>query len=134
MRSRAVLALGLVFAVAGCGSPGPMTLDGVTILRHKVMTDSPAALFSGTIHFRAGCVWGDAVGETQVMVWPPTSRLDRRDGHLVLVVDDVVLEDGDTFSIGGGQYKDVEFIRGLAGAIPNECLSDLYWLGNDINP
>jgi hypothetical protein len=136
MRSRGgVIAVGLALAVAACGSPGPVTVDGVTILRHKILGASPAALFSGTLHFRDGCVWGDAEpsGEAQVMVWPRSSHLERRDGRLVLVVDDVVLEDGDSFSIGGGQ-EPIELIRELAGPIPDECLADLYWLGNDINP
>lgn len=133
LRSSVVVVV-LISSIAACGPPGPMSLDGVTILRHKFLTASPAALFTGTVHFRDGCVWGDAepTGEAQVMVWPPSSRLPHRDGRLVLVVDDVVLEDGDSFSIGGGQ-EPVAFIRELAGPIPDECLADLYWLGSDIN-
>ena len=134
MRSSA-FAVVLAAGIAACGPPGPMSLDGVTILRHKPLSASPAALFTGTVHFRDGCVWGDldGTGEAQVMVWPPDSRLEHRDGRLVLVVDAVVLTDGDGFSIGGGQ-EPIEFIRELAGPIPDECLADLYWLGSDINP
>ena len=134
MRARFFLAsIVLTSAVAACGTPGPMTVDGVTILRHKPLEGSPAALFEGTVHFRDGCVWGDdSSGETQVIVWPPSARLEHRDGRLVLVLDDVMLEDGDRFSIGGGQ-EPADFIRELAGPIPDQCRADLYWLGSDIN-
>lgn len=132
-RRRGPAAIALAAVLAGCGG-SPMTLDGVTILRHGVMSGGPAALLTGTVHFRDGCVWADAFGEAQVVIWPTSSRLDHRDGRLVLVVDDVVLEDGDSFSIGGGQYNDIEFVRGLAGSIPDPCVANLYWLGTDINP
>jgi hypothetical protein len=133
---RSVAAIVLASSIAACGSPGPMTLDGVTILRHGFMNGYPAALFAGTVHFREGCVWADAEGsgESQVIIWPPMSRLEHRDSRLVLLVDGIVLEDGDSFSIGGGQ-EPPEFARELAGPIPEACVTELYWLGGpDINP
>ena len=122
----------LAMGVAGCGSP--MTVDGVTVLRHGITNGGPAALLTGTVHFRDGCVWADAFGESQVVVWPWSARLDHADGELVIVVDDVTLRDGDQFSIGGGQFTDVAFIRGLAGSIPDACLASLYWLGGEVSP
>lgn len=130
-----ILAIGLAFAAAACGSPGPVTVDGISLLRRGVMNGYPAALFTGTVHFRDGCVWADSATDTQVMVWPPSATLVRGiEGQLVLVVDGIELEDGDSFSIGGGQFDDIEFIRSLAGGIPEACRAGLYWLGSEMVP
>lgn len=100
-----------------------MTLDGFTIMRHGFMNEGPAALYTGPVEFRNGCVGAvagtDATsGGLMPIVWPPTARLARETGELVLIVDDLIIHRGDVVSIGGGEYNDVAFIEQLSGRIP----------------
>ena len=132
---RAVLAVGLALGVVACGSPGPMTVDGITIMRHGAMNSGPAALLSGaTIVFRDGCVGTDMLptGEFEPIIWPPTARLSHEGDELVLVVDGLVIHHLDAANVGGGEYDDLTFVEQLSGAIPAACRSDRYWLATQV--
>jgi len=133
MRRREVLAVGLAFAVAACGSPGPMTVDGVTIMRHGFMNGGPAALYTGPVKFERGCVVGDMPDAAFTpIIWPPTASLGHQGNELVLLVDGLVIHDGDQASIGGGEYTDVEFVEQLSGPIPEACRAEYYWLAGEV--
>ena len=137
MGQRAGLAaLGLALLLAGCGSPGPMTLDGFTIMRHGFMTEGPAALLEGaTIVFRNGCVGVEVLptGEFEPIIWPPTATLTHEDGGLVLVVDGVVIHHLDAADVGGGEYVDLAFVERFSGAIPAACRAERYWLATVVS-
>jgi hypothetical protein len=135
MRSpRRVIAVGLVSVVAACGSPGPMTLDGVTIMRHGFMNGGPAALLSGTtIVFRDGCVGTDLTTGFEPIIWPPMARLGHEGDELVLVVDGLVIHHLDAANVGGGEYADAAFVEQASGAIPDACRADRYWLATEIS-
>ena len=131
----AILAVALGFTISACGSPGPMTLDGVTIMRHGVMDGGPAALLSGaTIAFRNGCVGTDILptGDFEPIIWPPTARLSHVGDELVLVVDGLVIRHLDAANVGGGEYADTPFVEQLSGPIPGACRADRYWLATQV--
>jgi hypothetical protein len=133
---RGVLAVGLAIGIAACGPPGPMTLDGVTIMRHGVMNGGPAALLEGaTIVFRDGCVGTDVLptGEFEPIIWPASAFLSHQGDELVLVVDGLVIHHLDAANVGGGEVNDVAFVEQLSGAIPEACRSDLYWLAGEVS-
>ena len=134
---RGALAIGLALGVgvAACGTPGPMTLDGVTIMRHGVMNGGPAALLEGaTIVFRDGCVGTDVLptGEFEPIIWPPTAVLSHQGDELVLVVDGLAIHHLDAIDVGGGEYHDLAFVEQLSGAIPQACRAKLYWLAGEV--
>jgi hypothetical protein len=131
---RGALVIGLALGIAACGSPGPMTLDGVTIMRHGVMNGGPAALYTGPIRFKDGCVVGDMPdAEFVPIIWPPTASLSHEGNALVLVVNGLVIHDGDEAAIGGGEYQDIDFVEQLSGAIPEACRGELYWLAGEVS-
>jgi hypothetical protein len=130
-----VSAVGLALAVASCASPGPMALDGVTIMRHGYMGEGPAALLErATIVFRDGCVGTDVLptGNFEPIIWPPGARLSHQGDDVVLVVDGLVIHHLDAANVGGGEYNDVAFIERLSGAIPEACRADRYWLATEV--
>jgi hypothetical protein len=135
MGSRAcVLAVGLSLCVAGCAWPGSMTLDGVTIMRHGFMNGGPAALYTGPIRFENGCIVGDLPDAAFApIIWPPLSRLSHEGSDLVLVVDGLVIHDGDQLKVGGGEYTDLGFVEQLSGPIPDACRAELYWLAGEVS-
>jgi len=124
--------LALALAAAACVAGSPAMLDGVTILRYGLLNGSPAALITGTIDFRDGCVFIDANGEGQVVIWPSSTTLQHAGEEVVVVAQGLTLHDRDVVKLGGGQYSDVQFVRGLTGSIPDVCLADLYWLASSV--
>jgi hypothetical protein len=132
---RGVLALGFALGVAGCGPPGPMTLDGVTIMRHGFMDGGPAALYTGPVRFEEGCVVASAGLDAAFVpvIWPPTAALSHAGDELVVLVNGLVIHDGDQASIGGGEYKDVDFVEQLSGPIPEACRAEYYWLAGEVS-
>lgn len=134
MHKRAIVAgLSLAALGAGCASPGPMTLGGITIMRHGIMNGGPAALYSGPVVFREGCV--EAVfsdGTFEPIIWPPTAQLVSQGDELLLVVDGLIIHHTDPVEIGGGEYTDLEFVAELSGPVPEACRADRYWLATGV--
>ena len=133
---RGVIAVGMALVLADCGPPGPITLDGVTIMRHKFLTESPAALLDGaTIEFRDGCVGTDVLptGQFEPIIWPPTASLAHQGVELVLVVDGLLIHHLDAVSVGGGEVNDLAFVEQLSGPIPEACRANLYWLAGEVS-
>lgn len=127
--------MGLALAVAACGSPGPMTVDGVTIMRHGYLNARPAALLErATIVFRNGCVGTDVLptGDFEPIIWPPSARLSHEGEQLVLVVDGLVIHHLDAADVGGGEYNDIAFVERMSGAIPAACRAGRYWLATEV--
>jgi hypothetical protein len=133
-RREAFLAVGLFSCAAACGSPGPMTLDGVTIMRHGPTNVGPAALYTGPVALKDGCVAQGAGLDADLIpiIWPPTAGLSHQADAVVVLVDGLVVHDGDVVSIGGGEI-DAAFAEELSGPIPAACRADLYWLAGEVS-
>jgi|SRR6185503_20383962 len=129
-----VLVLGFVSGLAACSPTGhPEIVDGVVLLRWGHLEAHPAGLFSGRLSFRGGCAGvEDDSGGTQVVVWPPSARLDNSTGSLRLVIDGASFGDGEALSFGGGEYTDQAWMATLAGPIPPACRADRWVLGTDL--
>jgi hypothetical protein len=125
----------LAWLLAACGPPGPVTLDGTTIMRHGLLAAKPAALLErATIVFRNGCVGTEVLptGEFQPIVWPPTAFLSHQEDAVALVVDGLVIHHLDRANVGGGEI-DADFAEELSGPIPAACRADRYWLAGDVS-
>ncbi len=134
MRSRRILAIGLALCCAACGSPGPTTLDGITIMRHGFMDSSPAALYTGPVVFKDGCVVAGANLDSDFVpvLWPPDGGLGHEGQEVILLVGGLAIHDGDQLAIGGGEYADLDWVRHLSGTIPESCRADYYWLAGSV--
>ena len=117
--------------IVGCG--GPVTADGITILRYGPQIGGPAALTSGTLRFISGCVILENIDANgaptgQLVIWPPGTDLRVVDGQVFVAVGAVLATDGDEVRLGGGQYSDQAWVEKLVDAPVGPCESNLYWL------
>ena len=112
--------------LGGSGEAAPTTVDGVTLLRHGGSDDDayPAALGSGTLVVRDGCVaMKGERGPGVFVLWPPGYDLRTRDARTeVLDTDgDLVGAPGDPITLGGG-FGGLSWADELTGgAIPGAC-------------
>jgi hypothetical protein len=128
-KTRAVAAT-TALVVAACS--GSMTLGGITLLRYGPQVGGPTALATGTLRFEAGCTTIDIGDPTHsVILWPMGTSLASVEGQVHVVSDGVTATDGDTISLGGGQYDDQGFVERLVGPV-GQCLAESYWLGYDL--
>jgi len=131
---RLIAAIALATLLAGCG--GTLTAGGVTILRYGPMTGSPAALASGTLRFLDGCTILENIDPNgaptgQVILWPPGTDIRLIDGRIHVVVGGTAATDGDQVQLGGGEYKDQDWVQHLVGDV-GKCRSDVYWLASTL--
>jgi hypothetical protein len=124
----AVLGLGVL--LAACSPRGtPLVAHGVTMLRFGYLNGGPTALLNGHVSFANGCVsLVDDQGVAVTGLWPSSAGMDVSTGSVQIVVDGVRLAEGAEVSMGGGAYKDEEFVTSLVGPIPEGCRGDRYWL------
>lgn len=127
-RIGSLIMLGTAFVA--CGPRGtPQVANGVTLLRFGQLNGSPAALLHGRISFANGCASvEEAPGAAVTGLWSSGTRLDTSTGTLRIIVDGVAFREGDEVSMGGGEYKDEEFVVSLVGSIPDSCRGDRYFL------
>jgi hypothetical protein len=97
-----------------------------------------AALLAGTAAFQDGCLWivaGD--GSLHLPLWPADTRLGMLnslpavlgpDGALLVELGDVAV---DRVELGGSAVSREEATE-LAGAIPDRCEADGYWVVGDV--
>ena len=125
-----MLAAGLLLAACG----GTETVEELTILRHGWMAGGPTALLTGHVRFVDGCVRIQQGSDAAyVVLWPSDARLHESGGRLRVATSGVLLSDGDRISLGGGEYKDLEWVRGTVGAtIPEACVVEHYWLATEV--
>ena len=122
--------VGLVVAsILGCSGQGSsLTVAGVTMLRLGLATGGPTAIIQGALDIRDGCIWLREAPDTSVIVlWPSSATLDNAAGVLSVTLDGARFVDGDELTLGGGELKDLDFVRSLVGAVPEACVTARYW-------
>lgn len=98
------------------------------MLRTGPMLGGPTALIQGTLDFKDGCVWlEEAPNASVIVLWPSNAGLDTAGGVLTLTIEDTRFVEGDGLTLGGGELKDLDFVRSLVGTIPQECVTSRYW-------
>jgi len=152
MRARLISSL-LAATLIACAGPervapeGPPAPAGVFFPRLTGPQDSwPAALASGTLVERRGCVLlvsgdsrdGPAQGgsDGELLIWPEEARAERTDGGdlRITVGEKLVGETGDQVQLGGGllgESRDAvnQAERMIGEPIPERCRADGgYWL------
>lgn len=105
------------------------------MLRTGFLTGGPTALASGTLEFRDGCIWlMEAPGASVLVLWPHDADLDTSAGAIAVTFQNHRFAEGDRMTLGGGEEKDLEHVRSLVGSLPDECITDRYWLTTTITP
>lgn len=123
----------MALAVVGC-APGNDVAGGITMLRYGPMPGSPAAIATGTLRLRDGCIWLDDGEEpAAVVLWPWSAHFGAIEAPLRVVVGNVFAADGDTVQMAGGEYLDqMDFVETLVGSVPEPCRVDRYWLASTL--
>jgi hypothetical protein len=121
----------LVLSLISCtsGATGPVTREGVTLIRHTFGPGGayPSALAIGTLTVQAGCVALRSDGSDSAFVlWP--GGYDFANGSDGLQVVDgggnLIGVMGDEVSLGGG-YTELPKAQDLTdGAVPSSCRVD----------
>ena len=134
--SRHALAALVLAIVTACDQGGVVNTPGLPILlRYGRLDGFPAALIDGTLSFRGSCIWVEQEdGTSSVILWPGNTTVRLEGVQPVVQVGDLVLREGDGIQLGGGSYSDKDFVAGLLGtAIPDSCVTQLYWLASSVS-
>jgi hypothetical protein len=137
-----VLATALIAAfVAGACGPQPASpAEGAAqpstafLARHKPMNGGPAAIVSGTLVERDGCLLLEVAGGTTLALWPPDASAWVIDG-VTTIVDGKgrpAVAVGGPASFGGGYDYPLDWAETQAGPIPERCRTGTYILVNDL--
>lgn len=101
----------------------------------------PAALMpGGTLVLRDGCLWLDPDGGTEsyLILWPAGSSLRESDGKISIYDQSGarVATVGERIEGGGGETKDLDFVRDLTGQTPPpQCQAgEGYWRAYGVRP
>lgn len=143
MRVPFSLAIGLALAIGCASAPGRSGAEAPPGIFFPVMKPAgarPAALIEGTLVRRSECLWLDRTFEGRLesflVLWPAGSRLRESGGKLEIVnADDrVVGREGELIRGGGGETRDLEFVRDLTGqSPPAECQQgEAFWRLYDV--
>lgn len=121
--------LAIAFSVAACGAaPVP---DGYVFPTRSTGNSGAAALLTGTVIERNGCLYVQpAAGTEYLVIWPDSLRLVIDDMGLPTIMDgsDVVARVGDVVRVGGG-----ESASKAGGAVTQRCPGKV-WEGGEIVP
>jgi hypothetical protein len=141
-RSRRVLAAvaSLALAVAACQAveePSGETVFFPQPPPHVGPTIVLAALGSGTLALENGCLWLKSGADRDLIIWPPSYRLDVAGGRLVVIdgAGSPFAEVGGPITIGGGELTSAEssidinvWMESKIGrTIPAACRLGRYW-------
>jgi len=140
--ARAVLLAILIaaFAAAACGPQPASPAEGAAqpstafLARHKPMNGGPAAIVSGTLVERDGCLLLEVAGGTALALWPPDASAWVIDG-MTTIVDGKgrpAVAVGGMASFGGGYDYPLDWAETQAGPIPERCRTGTYILVNDL--
>jgi hypothetical protein len=129
-----------VLALSGCAAPQQSAEPGPSLfLPHHDVRDGPTALIIGTLNVRDGCVWINTDdGGSDLILWPQGVSLGVAPTGTIEVVAmpgaTAPIPMGSTVELGGGEYKDEQFVTQLigGGSIPQPCRSERYWLATGL--
>jgi hypothetical protein len=92
------------------------------LLRHEPSDASPLGMASGVVELVAGCLYV----RDGLLIWPPEYKFGARGLSPAVVGDGVAIVPGDTVTIGGGEYTNLQFMPSrLIGDAP-PCAADSY--------
>ncbi len=122
-----VVSLLVATSLAACSNAGPSAPDGLFFPTVPRQDAYPAALFSGPLVERSGCIVGGNGGP--VLLWPDgyTARTAQDGRTQVLDENDAVIGIvGENVSLGGG-HVGASFDTRATEQTPDNCGHD-YWL------
>jgi hypothetical protein len=129
-----------VLALSGCASPEPSVEPGPSLFlpHHDIRGGGPTALIIGTLIVRDGCIWIKTDdGGSDLVLWPQGVSLGVGPAGRIEVVGmpgaTAPTPMGSTVEMGGGEYKDEQFVAQLIGeSIPRTCRAERYWLATEL--
>jgi len=107
-------------------------MTGIRLPSHHLAGEGPAALKTGTLTDRGGCLFIEAGPDRSAVIWPQGFS---RDGDLIYQGDRMIARVGSLIELGGGGYSEDQynFLRTLMDQdLPSACREGAYWLTTSV--